>query len=246
MKIKLSQNSINWLESNNISFDNRFRSRLAPGDEIIFLDELSIEPYVGYHGGLNIFEQGYMSYSNSNLPLDIKIGRYCSLAWGISFISWNHPYECLSTSVFAHDRQTDLTVRAIRDFSSADTYNNFVQAPQKPQVEVEHDVWVGQNATLAAGIKIGIGSIIAANSVVTKNVEPYSIVGGNPAKLIKYRFPKEIIDRLLTSKWWEYNFIDFYNFDISNINNFLTNFENNISNIEIYKPPRVVMKNIPF
>ena len=246
MKVILTKNSIDWLEANNISFDNRFRPRLKLGDEISFHDNLAVEPYIGFHGGNNLFNQGFMSYSNSNLPLDIKIGRYCSLAWGISFVSWNHPYSCLSTNIFTHDRQTDLTVRAIRDFSPEGKYFNFVPAPQKPQVEIQNDVWIGQNATLLAGITVGTGSIIAANSIVTKNVDPYSIVGGNPARIIKYRFPKEIIERLLLTKWWEYKFTDFSELNIAHIESFLNDFEKNNKDLNKYVPDKIIIKDIPF
>jgi acetyltransferase-like isoleucine patch superfamily enzyme len=71
-----------------------------------------------------------------------------------------------------------------------------------PRTEIGNDVWIGNNAIIKYGIKIGDGAIIASGAVVTKDVEPYSIVGGVPAKLIKYRFPKEQITFLLTFKWW--------------------------------------------
>jgi acetyltransferase-like isoleucine patch superfamily enzyme len=71
-----------------------------------------------------------------------------------------------------------------------------------PRTEIGNDVWIGNNAIIKYGIKIGDGAIIASGAVVTKDVEPYSVVGGVPAKLIKYRFPKEQIAFLLTFKWW--------------------------------------------
>lgn len=67
---------------------------------------------------------------------------------------------------------------------------------------IGNDVWIGAKSTVMDGIRIGDGAIVAAGSVVTKDVPPYSVVGGAPAKLIKYRFPQEIIDRLLEIKWW--------------------------------------------
>lgn len=241
MNIVLTKKSLDWFESKNISFDNRFGSRLKEGDKVNFLDVLEVEPYVGFHMGNNLFEQGFMSYSNSNLPIDIKLGRYCSLAWGLHFISYNHPWKCLSTNIFSHNKITDLTVRTMRDFLPEGKSFNFVPNPQKKQVIIENDVWIGQMVSLLAGIKIGTGSIVAANSVVTRDVEPYSIVGGNPAKVIKYRFPKETIDKLLEIKWWEYKYTDFYDLDISDPDNFINQFEMRKVEIEKYCPEKILI-----
>ena len=246
MNQKLTQQSLDFFESHNISFHNRFGIRLKVGDHINFLDDLSIEPYVGFHAGNNLFDLGYMSYSNSQLPLDIKIGRYCSLAMGINFISYNHPWKCLSTSIFSHDRVTDLTVRAIKDFLPIEKKFGFVGNPQKKQVTIEHDVWIGQNCSLVAGINLGIGSIVAANSVVTKDVPPYAIVGGNPAQIIKFRFSADTIHQLLESGWWEYNFTDFVDLDISNPEVFLDGFLKVKSNLIKFNPTKVKISDCPF
>ena len=246
MKKKLTQQSLDFFESQNISFHNRFGIRLKVGDEINFLNDLSIEPYVGFHAGNNLFDLGYMSYSNSHLPVDIKIGRYCSIAWGINFISYNHPWKCLSTSIFSHDKDTDLTVRAIKDFIPEKIMLGFVSNPQKKQVSIEHDVWVGQNSSLVAGIKLATGCIVAANSVVTKDVPPYAIVGGNPAKIIKFRFPHELIHGLLELKWWEYNFCDFFDLDISDPEIFLETFLKRKSTIVKFNPSKIKISDCPF
>ena len=131
MNKQLTQHSLEFFEFHNISLHHRSLIRLKVGDKINFLDDLSVEPYVGFHAGNNLFELGYMSYSNSQLPVDIKIGRYCSLSWGINFISYNHPWKCLSTSIFTHEKHTDLTIRALKDFLPEDAKFCFVDNPQK-------------------------------------------------------------------------------------------------------------------
>ena len=78
------------------------------------------------------------------------------------------------------------------------------ELPIKGDTVIQNDVWIGYNSLIMPGIKIGNGSIIASNSVVVKDVEPYSIVGGNPAKLIRKRFDNEIIDLLESIKWWDW------------------------------------------
>lgn len=70
---------------------------------------------------------------------------------------------------------------------------------------IGNDVWIDMNAIVMRGVKIGDGAVIAAGAVVTKDVAPYSIVGGNPAKLIKYRFTEEVIGKLLEIKWWDWD-----------------------------------------
>jgi len=75
--------------------------------------------------------------------------------------------------------------------------------PFKGDTIIGNDVWVGMDTVIMPGINIGDGAIVAANSVITKDVEPYTIVGGNPALKIKERFPEQIINKLLEIKWWD-------------------------------------------
>ncbi len=79
------------------------------------------------------------------------------------------------------------------------------ELPYKGDTVIGNDVWIGYNATIMPGIKIGDGAIIASETVVTKDVLPYSIVGGNPARMIKIRFDKKIIDELSKIKWWNWS-----------------------------------------
>ena len=78
------------------------------------------------------------------------------------------------------------------------------QYPQKGDVHIGNDVWIGYKATIMAGVSIGDGAIIAANSTVTKDVAPYAIVGGNPAAEIRRRFSDDMIHKLLEMKWWDW------------------------------------------
>ena len=104
-------------------------------------------------------------------------------------------------------------------------YNN---GKTNGDIIIGNDVWIGDNVTIISGVIIGDGSIIATNSHVTSNVKPYSIVGGNPAKLIKYRFDDEIIQKLLEIKWWDWDTEKIKNFasvlNSGDINLFLEKF----------------------
>jgi acetyltransferase-like isoleucine patch superfamily enzyme len=72
-------------------------------------------------------------------------------------------------------------------------------------IEIGNDVWIGTSAIILSGVKIGHGAVVAAGSIVTKSVPPYAIVGGNPAKIIKYRLSEEKIEELLEMKWWDWS-----------------------------------------
>lgn len=242
MRLRLTQAALDWFESNNISFHNRFGIRLKTGDPINFKDDTCIEPYVGIHGGYNIPELGFMSYTNSSLPVDIIIGRYCSIAENISFPKYRHPIEHISTSIFTHDHATDLVIRFIRNHKP--NYKNFFPNPQKGPVIVGHDVWIGQSVTLMPGITLGTGCVVAANSVVTRSIPPYAIVGGNPAEIIKMRFDQETINRLLDSEWWNYRFTDFDDVDISRPKEFAERFRKLRQTTRPYAPDKIALKEV--
>ena len=124
----------------------------------------------------------------------LYIGNFCSIASGIKiFLGGNHRHDWVTTYPFGHIHQ--------------DIFNNFNgegHPTTKGDIIIGNDVWIGQNTTIMSGIKIGDGAVIANNSHIVKDVEPYSIVGGNPAKLIRYRFTTEQIDKLLRIKWWDW------------------------------------------
>lgn len=118
-----------------------------------------------------------------------RIGRYCSFAGSALIISANHPLKALSTHPIFY-----LKARGVIDEDRVIT---------RPVI-VEDDVWVGHHAIITPGCKrIGRGAVIGAGAVVTRDVEPYAIVGGNPAKLIRHRFTPEVIAAIERTRWWE-------------------------------------------
>lgn len=124
------------------------------------------------------------------------IGKFCALSRGIKFImnGSNHQLSGFSTypfEIFGKSWQK-VTPKS----------NNY---PFKGDTLVGNDVWIGYEAVIMPGIKIGDGAIIAAKSLVTKDVQPYTIVGGNPAKIIRKRFSAEIIQTLLEIAWWDWS-----------------------------------------
>jgi virginiamycin A acetyltransferase len=124
----------------------------------------------------------------------LKIGDFCSIAENVTILlGGNHPVNWVSSFPFG---------AIFEEFQGQ--CGEYPEKMSKGDVIIGNDVWIGLNATILSGITIGDGVIIAANAVVTKSVEPYAIVGGNPAKLIKKRFSDEAISKLLVIKWWNW------------------------------------------
>lgn len=121
------------------------------------------------------------------------IGKFCQIASGVEFImnGANHQMNAVSTYPFYTLEGWDMEAPAADDL------------PFKGDTVIGNDVWIGQNAVILPGVHIGDGAIIGANSVVGCNVEPYTIVAGNPAKVLRKRFDDELIDLLLEFRWWD-------------------------------------------
>ncbi|MBO7104756.1 CatB-related O-acetyltransferase [uncultured Fibrobacter sp.] len=121
------------------------------------------------------------------------IGKFCQIASGVEFVmnGANHQMNAVSTFPFYTLQGWDMAPPAREDM------------PLKGDTVIGNDVWIGQDATILPGVHIGDGAIIGANSVVASDVEPYTIVAGNPAKLIRKRFDDELIDLMLKFRWWD-------------------------------------------
>lgn len=123
------------------------------------------------------------------------IGKYCSIGTNVQIGVSQHPTNWLSTSpVFYFKHLLDFPSDGVEGYAE----NNLI----KPVI-IGNDVWIGFNAIIMDGVKIGDGAIIGAQAVVTKDVPPYAIVGGVPARVIRYRFDQETIKALLELKWWD-------------------------------------------
>lgn len=132
---------------------------------------------------------GHSTYIRSGVVLAQvnSIGRYCSVGVNamIGLARDLHPIHWVTTHPFA---ESSGRVR---------------HSPALSYTTIGHDVWVGRDVLVMSGVVIGTGSVIAAGSVVVKDVPPYSVVGGNPAKVIKYRFTDQMVAQLLASNWWD-------------------------------------------
>lgn len=138
---------------------------------------------------------GDFSYVSSGTQLDLtQIGRFCSLGPQILGGCGGHPIDLVSTNpvFFSTFAQSGIT------FAEKDCFKD------REEIIIGHDVWIGARVFIKDGIKIGNGAVVAAGAVVVKDVPDYAIVGGTPAKVIRYRFPPEIIQELLIIQWWNW------------------------------------------
>jgi phosphonate metabolism protein (transferase hexapeptide repeat family) len=125
------------------------------------------------------------------------IGKFCSIAAQVRINPGNHPMWRASQSHF--------TYRASAYFKGEADENEFFDWRRAHHVTIGHDVWIGHGVVILAGRKIGTGAVIAAGAVISKDVDPYTIVGGVPAKEIGQRFNKSIADRLEELAWWDWD-----------------------------------------
>jgi acetyltransferase-like isoleucine patch superfamily enzyme len=126
--------------------------------------------------------------------LNASIGSFCSIADRVTIGGSGHPTHFVSTSPFFLSHRDAVKTK----FSRHDYYD-------VPRTEIGHDVWIGFGAMIKSGVKIGHGSVVGMGSVVTKDVQPYSIVAGNPARELSRRFTEQVVDALIRSQWWHFD-----------------------------------------
>lgn len=142
-----------------------------------------------YHGvDIGMYTHGGC-FEIHSFERETKIGRYCSIAVGAKGFTLNHPLGFKSTHGFFFNPALGF----------CETF------PVKPvPLEIGHDVWIGDGAKILPNVtNIGTGAVLSAGSVLSRNLPPYAIAVGHPARIVRYRFPQEVINELLESKWWE-------------------------------------------
>ena len=153
---------------------------------------------------------GAFSYGVNGYYMNVEIGRYTSIGEAVQIGRGDHPTSWLSTSPAFYLPPAYL-INVGKDFMGGDEYAAYMPAPRPGKVatthkvtQIGHDVYIGHGAFIRPGINIGHGSIVAACSVVVKDVPPYAIVAGNPAVVKKFRIPEELIERMLAVAWWRF------------------------------------------
>lgn len=143
---------------------------------------------------------GYASYvSDHSFIKNTVIGRYTCIANEVMTVAGNHPLSFASVHPAFYSTTQKLSYVKKNKFDDF----HYLDSQKRISVVIGNDVWIGARATILEGVTIGDGAVVAAGAIVTKDVPPYAIVGGVPAKIIKYRFDEETIKKLLELKWWE-------------------------------------------
>ncbi len=192
--------------------------------------QLILEPNVKL-GNIKILSEklyiGTYTYIRSCCELDNvnEIGSFCSVANNaiIGIDANSHPKGWLSTSLF------------IDQFSK-----DYWQGLSLPPASIGHDCWIGRDALIMSGVKIGNGAIVAARAVVTSDVPPYAIVGGIPARILRYRFEASVIARLESIQWWNYSLDDLLELDFSDPISCIDTIENN-ANLKKEKRQKIIL-----
>jgi acetyltransferase-like isoleucine patch superfamily enzyme len=137
---------------------------------------------------------GNYSYINpGSVILKTQIGKFCSIGSGVQIVVGHHPTNLVSTHPVFYS-----VSKPFKTFAKKNHIAEYLP------VEIGNDVWIGDGALVLGGVKIGSGAVVAARAVVTKDVPPYAIVGGVPAKIIRYRFSEPEIIQLLNMQWWDW------------------------------------------
>ncbi|MFA5713889.1 MAG: CatB-related O-acetyltransferase [Bacteroidales bacterium] len=170
-----------------------FRNLISKGKSFLKREILRTSPPFLIKECVNILEVGRHSFHNGGFTVkgygECRIGNFVAIGSGVTLILNNHNigFPSLQYRFYNH------------------YFGKLPFIPQGSKIIIGNDVWIGDNAIVLPGVTVGTGAIIGAGAVVTKDIAPYSIVAGNPAKLIKMRFSQEAIERLLESKWWEWS-----------------------------------------
>lgn len=160
--------------------------------------------------GGNLCQIGSFSYVQSAPPPDTRVGRYCSIARDVRTMGEGHPIEHFSTSpVFYKRSPYPFAANPIADEASAFIKEEWHHTLRRKPITIGNDVWIGTDVVIKDGVSIGDGAVVAQGALVTKDVPPYTIVGGVPARVLRQRFPEHLADRMLKSRWWDYAYTEF-------------------------------------
>jgi len=186
------------------------------------------------------FSIGAFSYTVSGYFFACRIGRYCSIGESVQIGRGNHPMTWLSTNPVFYLRDLFTPGSSFGWAPDMKAYapdlTHTAPLPVVQPVEIGNDVWIGHGAFIRPGITIGDGAVVAAMSVVTKDVPAYAIVAGNPAVIKKYRFPIEVCERLVRAKWWRLAPWQMRGIDISRPENNIDAIERRVHGTQAFEP----------
>lgn len=181
----------------NVIYPNEAIKSICYIKNVITRPNIIIGDYT-YYDDINGAErfQEHVTHHYEFIGDKLIIGKFCAIAKGIEFVMNGANHRMCSVTTYPFN---------IMGNGWEKSTPMLTELPLKGDTVIGNDVWIGQNVTVMPGVHIGDGAIIAANSVVVKNIPPYHIAGGNPCKIVKKRFDDELIEFLLSIRWWDWS-----------------------------------------
>jgi acetyltransferase-like isoleucine patch superfamily enzyme len=210
---RVDDRALRRLRARGLDLSGFFGAPVSLSDRSAFEAPISLRGRAGPAAYVRI--GAFSSLGNVRLN-NVEIGRYASIADGAVVSAHNHPVAWLTVSRMGFESDLYGWPGLIRPEIAEEVRriaHPFEEGERR--TVVGNDVWIGHGAFIKAGVRIGNGAIVGALAVVTRDVEPFSIVGGAPARLLKRRFPEKVIERIERLQWWEYCLYDFYSADFS-------------------------------
>lgn len=222
MKIKITEELVDYLHRSRVYLRPHFHYENALNKVVHISNSVIVESYSRVsEQSLNWDKNAKIGAFSYVVPgsylAGCEIGRFCSIAANVQVMGENHPVDRVTTSTWSYGHNVAKIVE--EDFGVNIKQNRNILPSN--QTIIGNDVWIGEGVVIKRGVNIGNGAIVGARSIVTKDIPPYAICAGNPAKLVRFRFSDDEIKKIESVKWWNYHPKDLAPLDMSDVSEFL-------------------------
>lgn len=222
-KVKLKRRDADILAENLVEYNQaQIKTPIPAGETVAVMEDGVFEQFTRHPRGKIVPAGAFTHVVDAGDDFfHLTLGRYCSVARGIRVVNGHHPLHSVTSNPYHYaEYYRNNLPEELRYTGPVETFRR-----SYGRGKVGNDVWLGAYCIIRSGLSIGDGAVVSSGSVIVKDVPPYAIVGGNPAKIIRYRFPDEIVARFQALKWWSYTPEDFRDIDMFDVEGFLTEME---------------------